>query len=195
MGVIGGHPPCIPFATAGSDVGVAPGGSTSFGSCLMGRGWNPGGGQIYNQNTMVKIVCMYIITQFQSKMQSTTKNVPTTKGGIWCWLLIQLRSSRLLAPPAQASRWCSSSYWALSSATFSLQACNTKIKYSSGCTMASVGARGTKGKLHLLLLAGACGPSPPLCHLAGLGPGWWCREARPVVSEVGAGLTASALWG
>ena len=122
-------PPCVPSATAGSNVGAAPGGSTSVGSCLMGRGWNPGGGRTCNQNTMVKNVCMYIIIQFQSQMRSTTKKVSTTMGGIWCWLLIQLRSSRSMAPAAQVSRCLSSLCWALSSATFSLHAWNTKRTY------------------------------------------------------------------
>ena len=53
--------PCVPPVTAGSDVGVAPGGSSSMGSCFTGRGSNPGGGWTCNQNTMVKNVCMYII--------------------------------------------------------------------------------------------------------------------------------------
>ena len=121
--------PCVPPMTAGSDMGVAPGGSSSMGSCFTGRGSNPGGGRTCNQNTMVKNVCMYIIIQFQSRMRSTTKKVPTTMGGIWCWLLIQLRSSRSVAPAAQVSRWRSSVCSTFSSAAFSLQACNTKRKY------------------------------------------------------------------
>ena len=125
----GATPPCVPPMTAGSNMGMASGGSSSTGSCLTGRGWNPDGGRTCNQNTMVNNVYMYIVFQFQSKMRSTTKKVPTTKGGIWCWLLIQLRSSRSLAPPAQVSKWRSSVCWTRSSAALSLHACNTKRKY------------------------------------------------------------------
>ena len=80
MGATRGHPPCVPSVTAGSDVGAAPGRSSSMGSCLTESGSNPGGGRIYNQNTMVKNVCMYIIIQFQSKMQSTTKKYLPPRG-------------------------------------------------------------------------------------------------------------------
>ena len=76
----GATPPCVPPMTAGSDVGMASGGSSSTGSCLTGRGWNPGGGWTCNQNTMVNNVCMYIVFQFQGKMRSTTEKYLPPRG-------------------------------------------------------------------------------------------------------------------